>query len=133
MAIVTAHGQEIDLGNGVKRSFVSIADISTASILLAKGADGIKRRIVSAQLQTSAAVGFEIKDPSATTAKYYAKPSSAGLLDGKAREMNIVSEASDGDSTTATGRLMVEGDTAAALYGFVDFTEGADPQLPHNS
>lgn len=124
MAIETTHGASIDLGKGVTRYFVVIADISTESELLAASSTATwKRRIQRGSLDISAAGQVEIKATTATTGTV--KPRWYKRIGGAA---NITLDASDDILSNAAEALNIEGSAAATCDGWIDVVEGPDPK-----
>lgn len=109
MAIATTHGDQVDLGNGVIRSYVKITDISSAAELLAAVA-GFKIRPVAGYLDIGAAGVFEIKSGSKIC--HYGKMPSAGnfsFVDGG------VLPGGEGEA------LSIEGSAAVSCDGWIEW------------
>jgi hypothetical protein len=109
MAIETAHGDSEDLGNGVTRSYVKLADLSALSALLA-AVDGSKLRIVGGLLFLSAAGQAEVK--SGTKKCFYGRFAAAPAW-----------TISDGDILPSKSgeALSIEASAATTCDGFVDW------------
>ena len=75
MSIATTHGAQVDVGGGVTRSYVVLADLSTISELVA-AVEGYRIRPVRGFLDLSAAGQFEVK--SDTKKCHYGRLAGAG-------------------------------------------------------
>lgn len=110
MAIETAHGDQVDLGLGVIRSYVKLADLSSLSELVA-AVPGYRIRPVAGMLDLSAAGQFEIKSDAKKC--HYGRLAGAGQF-------------TFGDGVVLPGELdqplSIEASVAMTCDGWVEWT-----------
>ncbi len=112
MAILASHGSEIDLGGGVKRRYVVIADASAAATEILPLGSGF-RRILAGELAHSAGGKIEVK--SSSSVLWFLKPPSSGVINlGDVQRLV---------SVTATN-IQIEADAAMTIEGYIDYIEG---------
>lgn len=117
MALAVTHGASRDLGNNYRRFLVKIANASTAASLLAAGAAGKQRKVVSGVLYVSAACELEIRNASGVVL-FYASPAGACAIPILSTDEVV--------SGTAEA-LTIEAGAAVTVRGQLDVSEEAAP------